>query len=134
MPTYCLECNATIDEENELAKVKQPCPQCGSVKRAYEMTLISYATIGTNMRSKGYAAEKSRKKGLLFESFCGDSYSVTLGRFVKINQLVDHKAKRYTKKVVDPLTGETLRDVDEPLQNHQGRGSAKKKTNPKKSL
>lgn len=127
MSAFCLICNSPIDEEKELAEGRQPCHQCGSLKRSYEMALISSATIGTNIRTKGYAAGKSRKKGLKFESVDGDSYSVSLGRFVKLNQFVDHVSKWYTKKIIDPYTGEILRDVDEPLVAHQGRGSAKRK-------
>jgi DNA-directed RNA polymerase subunit RPC12/RpoP len=49
MSAFCLECNAPIDEEKELAEGRQPCPQCGSLKRMYEETLISSITIGTSL-------------------------------------------------------------------------------------
>ena len=126
MPAFCQDCNSTIDEAKEAAYERQPCPVCGSLKRRYEESLTSGFALGALMHTKGYAGGMPRKKGLLFECKDGDSYSVSLSRFVKLNQLVDHKAKRYTKKVVDPLTGETLRDVDEPLPDHQGRGSDRK--------
>lgn len=127
MSYFCQDCNIEIDEQAELDESRKPCRICGSLKRRYEDTLCSNAIIGDIMRTKIYAAGKSRKKGLRSETVDGDSYSVTLGRFVKINQLVDHEAKWYKKNVVDPLTGEILRAVDEPLADHQGRGSAAKK-------
>jgi hypothetical protein len=77
------------------------------------------------MHAKGYTGGVSKRKGLRFESKDGDSFSVALGRFVQLNQVVDHEAGRYLKKVVDPVTGEILREVDEPLADHQNRGSAK---------
>jgi hypothetical protein len=77
------------------------------------------------MHTKGYAAGLSKRKGLRFESKDGDSFSISRGRLVKLNQLVDHEAKRYKKKVIDPVTGEVIRDVDEPLSDHKDRGSAK---------
>lgn len=83
------------------------------------------ATAGSIMNAKGYTGGMSKRKGLRFESIDGDSFSVALGRFVKLNQLVDHEAHRNVKKVVDPLTSEVLREVDEPLSKHQNRGSAK---------
>ncbi len=79
------------------------------------------------MKTKAFAAGLSRKKGLRFETTDGDSYSVSLKRLVKVSQLVDHDNGRYVKKVVDPVTGDTLRDVDKPLSDHQGRGSAKQR-------
>lgn len=77
------------------------------------------------MHTKGYAGGLSRKKGLRFESKDGDSFCADLERFVNFNQLVDHDAGRYVKKIVDPVTGNILREVDEPLPDHKNRGSAK---------
>jgi len=125
MPTFCQDCKSTIDEALEALQGRQPCPNCGSLKRTYEMSLTSGFAVGTLMHTKGYTGGMSKRKGLRFESKDGDSFSVALCRFVKLNQLVDHEAGRYVKKVVDPLTGEVLREVDEPLPDHQNRGSAK---------
>ena len=125
MPAFCHDCKSIIDEALEATQGRQPCPSCGSLKRRYEESLTSGVTVGALMHTKGYAGGLSKRKGLRFESKDGDSFSVALGRFVKLNQLVDHEEKRYIKKIVDPLTGEVLREVDEPLPDHQNRGSAK---------
>lgn len=77
------------------------------------------------MALKDYAAGKSRKKGLRKESKDGASFSYDRKRFMQLNQLVDHETKRYVKTVIDPKTGEVIRHIDEPLQDHTGRGSAK---------
>ncbi len=126
MPIFCQNCKSLIDELKDVDSQRQPCPVCGSVNRHYDDSVTSECTPGAVVHTKGYAGGMSRKKGLLFESKDGDSYSVSLGRFVELNQLVDHKEERYRKRVVDPLTGKILRDVDEPLSDHQGRGSAKR--------
>lgn len=127
MSAFCLDCSCEIDEAMESLDGRKACPMCGSLKRRYEEVLIDNVAVGTLMQTKGFAGGLSRKKGLRFESKDGDSFSVSLGRFVKLNQLVDHEAKRYIKKVVDPVTGQILREVDEPLPDHKGRGSAKKR-------
>ena len=44
-----------------------------------------------------------------------------------LEQGVDRENNRYRKRVVDPQTGRVLRDVDEPLTDPRGFGSAKKK-------
>lgn len=38
---------------------------------------------------------------------------------------VDREADRYTERLVDGETGEVIHDVDEPLSEHRGHGSAK---------
>jgi hypothetical protein len=126
MPTFCLDCNFEIDEAKEKAGGRQACPLCGSLKRRYEESLCEILAIGALIQTKGYAGRLSRKKGLRFESKDGNSYSVSLDRFVRFNQLVDHEAKRYIKKVIDPVTGQTLREINEPLPDHRDRGSATK--------
>lgn len=125
MAAYCKDCNSTIDEAAEAAGGRAPCPVCGSLRRNYEEELSSSLIAGTDVGLKGYAAGMSRGKGLKFEAKYGDSHSHSLGRFVKRDQLVDREGNRYLKKVVDPQTREVLRDVDEPLSDHQGRGSAR---------
>jgi tRNA U54 and U55 pseudouridine synthase Pus10 len=127
MAAHCKDCNSTIDEAKEATLGRLPCPVCGSLARKFEEAILETMTLGTDMQTKAFTAGLSRRKGLRFESKDGDSFSVSLGRFVKRYQLVNHEAKRYVKKVVDPLTGEVLRDVDEPLPDHQNRGSARER-------
>ena len=125
MPAFCQDCNAAIDITPDAMGTPRPCPSCGSLRQVSEESLTSGFVAGAAMHTKGYSGGLSRSKGLLFESVNGDSWSVSLRRFVKIDQLVDHVTKRYIKKVVDPVTGAVLREVDEPLPEHQNRGSAK---------
>ena len=126
MAAFCLDCSYDIEESKESSDGRKLCPMCGSLKWRYEEALSDNVSVGTLMHTKGFAGGLSRNKGLRFESKDGDSYSVSQGRFVKLNQHVDHEEKRYIKKVVDPVTGQILREVDEPLPDHKDRGSAKK--------
>jgi hypothetical protein len=48
--------------------------------------------------------------------------ALELGRFVKVSELSISRVK----KVVDPATNEVLREVDERLSDHQGRGDGKR--------
>ena len=54
----------------------------------------------------------------------GASWSYARHKWMQVHQLVDRRGNRYVKKVEDPETGEVLRDVDEPLTDHQGYGSS----------
>jgi hypothetical protein len=57
----------------------------------------------------------------------GASFSYARRKWMDVEQVVDRRLNRYRKRVVDPETGEVLRDVDEPLTDHQRYGSAKPK-------
>ncbi|WP_411387076.1 hypothetical protein [Pseudomonas sp. MPB03] len=70
----------------------------------------------------------SGKKKLRFHLKSGQELSVRLGRYVNKERVLDKDNDRYLETVTDPLTGEVLRHCDEPLSEHQGRGSAKFKT------
>lgn len=132
MPTFCQNCNNVINEDLEVTGQRQPCPYCGTTKRRHDEEITENLAAGAIMHTKGYAGGLSRKKGLRFESKDGDSFSFDLGRFVHFNQLVDHDADRFVKIIVDPVTGDVLREVDEPLPDHENRGSAKPR-GPKKT-
>lgn len=127
MSAFCQNCNSTIDEAYEDANGRQPCPVCGSMKRTFGREGEDKLALGALMRTKGYAAGMSKRKGLLFESVDGDSYSFDLKRLVELHQLMDHRAKWYKKTVVDPVTGNVLYECDEARAEHQWRGDAKKR-------
>ncbi len=125
MPDTCKSCGEEL-EPRPSDGTPSPCPKCGSNKRRVDLDCESTGVAGSMLATKAYEGGKSRTKGLKYETKEGDSYSTSLGRFVKVEQIVDHVNKRYIKRVVDPLTGDILRDVDEPLEDHTDRGSAKK--------
>ncbi len=121
MPTTCGRCGIDLPDQEKA----NPCPACGSTIRRISENVVEKIVAGTDMHTKVYIAGKSRKKGVRFETKDGDSLSTDRGRFMKRHQLVDKENKWYKKTVVDPETGEVLRDIDEPLPDHKGRGSAK---------
>jgi hypothetical protein len=67
------------------------------------------------------------EKKPFLEQNVGDSFWRKGRRWMHVDQIIDRGRNRYTKKVTDPETGEALRDVDEPLTDHRGYGSPKKK-------
>lgn len=75
--------------------------------------------------TRAYRAGMSKKKGLFWEAFGGVDFSHRLQRLVQKPRLIDKENDRYRERVVDPLTGDVLRDVDERLSEHFGHGSAK---------
>lgn len=66
------------------------------------------------------------KKKPIAESFSGSERRKSVGDYVNKERLIDRENDRYKERVVTE-DGEVLRNVDEPLSAHHGRGSAKLK-------
>lgn len=78
----------------------------------------------SSLKARGRHAGTGWNKSFI-ETFTGADWSHRLQRFVRKDRILDRDNDRYVEKVVDPETGEVLRDVEQPLSEHQGRGSAK---------
>ena len=56
----------------------------------------------------------------------GDDFNRKLGKFVKLERVIDREKNWYKKRVTDPDTGEVLYECEEPLTDHRGHGSARR--------
>jgi hypothetical protein len=63
-------------------------------------------------------------KGWLTRQFIGWELRKSVGDFVRKHRLIDRVSKRYVEKIATE-DGTVLRDVDEPLPQHTGHGTAK---------
>jgi hypothetical protein len=79
----------------------------------------------SSLKAKGRHAGATGKRKWFIETFTGSELSRSLQRFMHKVRIIDRDNNRYVEKVVDPETGQVLRDVEEPLSEHQGHGSAK---------
>lgn len=124
----CGNCGRALDEtpDNDPAQ-RVACPTCGSLSRhisvELEGSLTLHGSIGVNLKRGGKGKAVLKLKS-------GDDFTVSTGRWAKLDRIVDREADRYYELVVDTETGEVLRYVDEPLSAHQGRGSAKPRLEP----
>jgi Zn finger protein HypA/HybF involved in hydrogenase expression len=121
----CKDCGAQLDESAiKTSDERRPCPGCGSLARHVSMAFGGKVTVGAQLALKA----KNGATGKWFlKQKQGDSFSTERGRFMRLLQVVDRRNNCYRKLVTDPETGEVLRDVDEPLSDHQGYGDAKPK-------
>ena len=74
---------------------------------------------------------KQRRPGVkkpIYESVAGDDQHRSSGQWNHLTREIDRESNRYREVIVNPQTGEVIRQVDEPLTSHVGRGSAKPKT------
>lgn len=125
--THCGACGATIDElGSTLPPDRKPCPSCGSLARAFgefmHETLVLREKLGLKHKRPGH-------KKPIYESVSGDDLHRNSGKWSKLKREIDRENNRYREIIVDPINGEVLRQVNEPLSEHTGRGSAKPKPN-----
>jgi len=125
----CTDCGTTLPNSYIREHTSEPCPQCGSRKKHVYLTfhekdgltvrdMLTGKVKNPSLRSK----DKVRK-----EFLSGDDLRRSDGKWMEKERIIDRDNDHYHEKVVDPETGEVLRDVTEPLSQHLGRGSAKSK-------
>ena len=119
----CGACGTSLDEPSDRpAEARKPCDACGATVRRFEISLEGSLTLRSSIGTKLRRGGRGRP---VVKSFGGDDLTVSTGRWVHRDRLIDREGDRYRERVVDPQTGDVLRDVDEPLSKHRGHGSAK---------
>ena len=83
-------------------------------------TLTLHAMLDFKARSQG-------KRKPYTEGKAGDALHRDTGRWVKLQRIIDRAKDWYTELVTDPETGKVVHRCEEPLSEHQGHGSAKRK-------
>ncbi len=102
---------------------RQPCPCCGSTARRFEQWLTASVTVRADLSLK---AKPPKGKPFMLQRVCAELFRLT-GRWHRIHRVIDRRGDRYYERIEDDETGEVVRLVDEPLTDHQGRGSARGK-------
>jgi hypothetical protein len=82
---------------------------------------------GGHMLLAAKVMKKPGQKKSPVESIKGDVYSVAKGKMVRIHRMIDRRRNLYYEKVHDPDTRDVLHEDEEPLSEHRGHGSAKRK-------
>ena len=122
---HCGDCDAVLDAApNEDALRRKPCPSCGSKRRLVKANLEGRLELRISLRY----VQKGERPGIrgrrLVEGRTGESQSSD-GTWASVEQVVDRINRRY-RKLVRTADGKVIRDVDEPLEEHQGYDSAKR--------
>ena len=121
----CLSCGAVFDESPQTAvKDRKPCPDCGSRDRLFKVELAATVSVRSTLGAKAY--EEGRRQPFL-EYKGGDSFFRKAAKWVTRIMRIDRRGDRYREHVYDPQSGETIHYCDEPLSEHRGHGSAKKR-------
>lgn len=122
----CGNCRATLDEPSNLVpSLREPCPECGSRSRCFEVLLESELLVRGKLGAKAWRGGERRKPFL--ETIKGNDLFIKLGKWVKLERIIDRENDRYKEIVTDPETGKIIHQCEEPLSQHEGHGSAKEK-------
>jgi hypothetical protein len=121
MMTTCGACGGPIiePEATPIAK-RQPCPTCGSTARLFGRIFEGGVTPRGSLATKLVRGATGR---VAQEQFVGADQTVSDGTWTEKAVVVDYENDRYVERVVREQDGVELRNVDEPLSSHHGRGS-----------
>ena len=124
----CASCGFEFTERENLPENERaPCSRCGSLGRALVRVLNESIEVEDRhkMKLKGGERTASSKPGR--ELIQGHDFHRKSGKWNYLFRLVDRINDWYHEKITDLKTGNTIRDCQEPLSKHPGRGSAKRK-------
>lgn len=124
----CSNCGEPLSLELVSSREKPPCASCGSTARiimaTVEDTITLHEKTGWEANDPNLLSRKKQKKTRV-EGVTGSEWSDRLRKMVHKERLIDRKNDRYREVVKDTQTSDVIHEVDEPLSQHTGHGSAK---------
>jgi hypothetical protein len=119
----CSGCGASMPEPGRIED-RKPCPACGSTARTFAVTLTDKAEAHDSLATKARHGDVGKVKPYR-EAFTGFDYHRDTKEWRQVSRVVDREGDRYTERIVY-AAGNVVRDVDEPLSEHRGHGTAKR--------
>jgi predicted nucleic acid-binding Zn-ribbon protein len=125
----CTNCGHRFDDYDAANAVDErgarvlPCPDCGDFGRHFSVEITDTATVRETVKFKAKHADG--KKPFL-EGTGGASYFRATDEWHDVQRAIDRDNDCYDEIVKD-ADGKVIREVHEPLSQHRGRGSAKRK-------
>jgi hypothetical protein len=121
----CGECGFPIDEPVDLEASKRlPCPKCGSLKRKVRLSYSDTVFIHEKRKIKARSPDRGRPR---YEAVEGDDLSLKSGIWMKIYRIIDRANNWYHERILNPRTNKVVHECDEPLDEHTGHGSDRRK-------
>ncbi len=122
---FCKNCKTILDPSVNDAP-KKPCDNCGSTSREIHLTIIEEIKVYDSVKGQIRDPKLPSRKKMRVEFFKGAELRKKDGKMIKKERLIDKRNNLYKEVIIDPETGEILHHCEEPLSEHQNRGSAKK--------
>ena len=125
--TECSDCGQPLASATTETEARVPCPRCGSTRRTINVSIVESVVVRDGL---GMKAKRPGQKKPYVESISMPSHSRRTGKAVHHERLINRDNNRYEEKVTDYETGEVIHHQAEPLSEHVGHGSAKRKQGP----
>ena len=107
----CGKCKAVLNEApNMPIESRIPCPSCGSMTRLYGQINDGSLQFHSELKYKAV----------------GDTLHRILGRWMRLERVIDRENDAYKEIVTDPKTGYEIHKNEEPLSKHLGHGDDRK--------
>lgn len=126
---YCGSCGWQVPDPkawmHSPVAQRQPCPSCGSLDE-----WIAELSVTDNVQAREFVGLKGKRLGRkkpVYELQDGDQLERSTGRWMKKRRIIDYDRDLYEETVVDAETGEVRHVCREPLSEHWGHGSAKRR-------
>ncbi len=123
----CVNCSRPLSNIELSTGQRVACYLCGSTKRSYSETLVDSASIYDSLRGRLKRPSFPSKKKLRGESFIGFEFSHKLQKMVHKIRDFDRDTDKYIERITDIQSGEIIHECIEPLSEHIGHGTPKKK-------
>jgi hypothetical protein len=125
----CNQCGKVLDESSGTPEQERtPCPECGSLARRVEREIADASPTQSGIRKKARTGEPGQPGSKPWlETRSEPDWSYDRKKWVRREMTTDRRNNRYTETVTDPDTGEIIHHQKEPLTDHRGHGSVKKK-------
>jgi len=122
----CMGCGEKLDNSYNMNPNK-PCPKCGSKEQNITLTTSDSVELHDCIKGKVKDSRYPSKKKIRQKFLQGDDKRKSDGKWMEKERLVDKDNDKYKEVVTDPETGKIVHHCEEPLSEHTGHGSAKKK-------
>jgi hypothetical protein len=123
--TRCGQCGKPLNEPPSMpVEQRTACPSCGSTVRAFSIEISSTLEVHGQRRLKGRRASGGAP---FIEQKVGSDLHRKTGIWMKLERVIDRAHDWYRERIMSPKTGEVIRECEEPLSQHQGHGTAKKR-------
>ncbi|MBP2297091.1 hypothetical protein [Azospirillum rugosum] len=123
----CGDCGEPLDPSNLTPGTTPiPCPKCGSTNQKVTLNIFDEITTEVRDSLKGKVKDDSfpSKKKVRRDFFYGSDERKSKGDYVYKEREIDKDNNRY-RELVREESGEVIRDIEQPLTDHTGHGSAK---------
>ncbi len=124
--TSTVRCICGVDLPEAEIEPRQPCAACGSTSRVFDESIVESANAAAHLGLK----QKRGPGDPIYEEVDRLEIFRATGELRRVQRVIDRRNNMYREHITSVETGEVRRQVEERLDQHFGRGSAKSsKTN-----